>query len=40
MKRALAALILLDAAQTHIAVGHLGAQEVLLFFRRFGWLRL
>ena len=32
MKRALAALILLDAAQTHIAVGYLGAQEVLLSF--------
>jgi len=33
MRRALAALILLDAAQTYIAVGYLGAaQEVLLFF--------
>ena len=32
MKWVLAALILLDAAQTHIAVGYLGAQEVLLSF--------
>ena len=32
MKWALVALILLDAAQTHIAVGYLGAQEVLLSF--------
>jgi len=32
VKWVLAALILLDAAQTHIAVGYLGAQEVLLSF--------
>ena len=38
MKRALAVLILLDVAQTHIAVGHLDAQEVLLFFVNSGYL--
>jgi hypothetical protein len=32
MKRLLITLIVLDAALTHIAVGHLGAREVVLLF--------
>jgi hypothetical protein len=32
VKRVVVALILLDAAQTHIGVGYLGVQEALLFF--------
>ncbi len=32
MKRLLTSLILIDAAQTYIAVGHLGAREFMLWF--------